>query len=175
MTNKQLKVLNRMHGLNGKPLNCFLHNGNTYCVCDHYVVMFYGENKELIEQYPLHAPDYPRLVLDFMSGLKDCHSMTLPPEKDIREWCKAHNITKATKKSPIKVRDKFGRVFGFNPWYVIEAYDVLRIGKATVDIYVSEGKNPVFFMSDEGLVVLIPVRIADPFTFHYGEDGWKEE
>jgi hypothetical protein len=174
MTNKQLKVLNRMHGLRGKPLNCFIHNGNTYCVCDHYVVILYGENKDLIEQYPLHAQDYPQIISNFMAGLKDCHAMTLPPEKEIREWCKAHSVTRTTTKAPLKVQDRFGRVFGFNPWYIIDAYDALKIGKVAVTIYVNTAKDPVFFMSDEGLFMLIPVRISNPFRWNYGPDGWEE-
>lgn len=174
MTSKQLKVLNRMHGLSGKPLNCFIHNGNTYCVCDYYAVMFYGENKELVEQYPSHSKERNEIVLGLMAGLKDCHSMMLPPEKEIREWCKKNDSTRKNPTFPLRVRDKYNRTVGFNPWYVIDAYDVLKIGRAPVDVYIESAIKPAFFMSDEGLFMLMTVRLSNPFRWNYGPDGWEE-
>ena len=61
-----------------------------------------------------------------------------------------------------------------NAFWTLLQYKYELIGMVAVTIYVNTAKDPVFFMSDEGLFMLIPVRLSNSFRWNYGPDGWEE-
>lgn len=170
MLKKQTKALEKMCGRGTTRGNAFIKDGYTYVTDGCQVVVIKGEIPELVEKYPLHR-DTQRTVLDFVEEAKRLDIICpMPPVNDLKEYISEHKLRLNTSMNngvSFKVMDFNGVIHGMNPCRVREIYEALNIGKYEVAAYSRKSIDPIYFSSDDGMAMLLPVRILNDSVYNY--------
>lgn len=169
MLKKQMKALERMCG-DEKRGNAFIKDDCTYVTDGYQVIVMKCEIPELVEKYPLHR-DTQRTVLDVIeAAMRLDVSCAMPPLSELTEYIKANSMkrnTSMTNALAYKVMDSDGIIHGTDPRKVREIYEALNIGKHEVVAYSRKSIDPIYFSSDDGIAVLLPVRIQNSGVYNY--------
>lgn len=170
MLKKQMKALEKMCGGGTTKGNAFIKDGYTYVTDGCQVVVMKCEIPELVEKYPLHR-DAQRTVLDFIESAKRLDVIcAMPPVNELKEYISEHKLRRNTSMNngmSFKVMDSNGVIHGMNPCRVREIYEALNIGKHEVVAHSRKSINPICFSSDEGMAMLLPVRIQNDGVYNY--------
>lgn len=169
MLKKQMKALERMCG-DEKRGNAFVKDGCTYVTDGYQVIVMRCEITEFAEKYPLRK-DLQQAILDFIEyAMRLDVFCAMPPLSELTEYIKANSMkrnTSMTNALAYKVMDSDGIIHGTDPRKVREIYEALNIGKYEVVAYSRKSIDPIHFSSDDGMAILLPVRIQNNGVYNY--------
>ena len=174
VTKKQETILNRIL-YNHKDAIQFIHDGQHIFTDGYRIVRLndvlpeqnYCNSEEVLKKNKdkiIDNFDKEKKIGNFESK-ESVDTVMIPTIQNIKAFIKENNYTRWNSK-PIKLTIVANeKEIYFNPFYLIDCLEVLKIGKEPTTAVVHGSLKPMYFKSTIGEAILCPCRVKDSWNW----------